>query len=157
MNKKIVFISDFFASQISGGAEIYDEVLMKELTSKGVHVSKFNSHEFTRKHLNLYIKCGFNFIISNFVHLPQPVKKMFQLYPDRYCIIEHDHKYVAERNPALYKDFKAPKQRIVNRDFYKAAKYVFCQSNKHTEVLSGNLEIDKAIILGCALWSEEQL
>ena len=45
MNKKIVFIADFFASQISGGAEIYDEILINELRNKGTQICKFNSNE----------------------------------------------------------------------------------------------------------------
>ena len=65
--KKIVFISDFFSDEISGGAEIYDEVLITEFLSKGIKVCKFKSQEFTEKHFNLYKQCGFYFIISNFV------------------------------------------------------------------------------------------
>ena len=79
------------------------------------------------------------------------------MYPNRYCIIEHDHKYVSERNPAIYKNFIAPPQSIVNKDFYKSAKYVFCQSVKHTEVLSKNLNIDNVINLGCSLWTKDQI
>ena len=62
--KKIVFISDFFENQVSGGAEIYDDVLIKEL-SKTHKICKFNSSEFTVKDFNLYKSYGFNFLISN--------------------------------------------------------------------------------------------
>jgi hypothetical protein len=46
---------------------------------------------------------------------------------------------------------------IINRDFYRSAKNVFCQSVKHAEVLSKNLNIDNVINLGCSLWSKDQL
>ena len=59
--KKVVFISDFFVEEIAGGAEICDDVLIKELRSKGIKVSKFKSAEFTEKHFHLYQRCGFNF------------------------------------------------------------------------------------------------
>jgi hypothetical protein len=154
---KIVFVADFFSEQIQGGAEICDEILINTLKEKQIKVVKFNSREFTEKHISLYLKTGFNFLISNFVQLSPMAKQFLQAHPDRYCIIEHDHKYIADRNPALYNNFIAPPQRIVNRDFYRAAKYVFCQSVKHAEVLSKNLNIDNVINLGCSLWSDEQL
>ena len=109
-----------------------------------------------QKHFNLYEKNGFFFLISNFVN--PDVKKIIQLYPNKYCILEHDHKYVATRNPAEFlKILLRHKSMIINRDFYKSAKHVFCQSIKHAEVLSMNLEIDNVINLSCSLWTNEQL
>ena len=154
---KLVFVSDFFAEHVQGGAEIYDSILIQELISKGVKVCKFQALEFTNKHFELYEKMGFNFVISNFTHLDENLKKVFQLYPDRYSILEHDHKYISNRNPAVFVDFKPPSNMIINRDFYKNAKNVFCQSVKHAEVLRNNLKIDNVINLGCSLWSSEQL
>jgi hypothetical protein len=154
---KVVFISDFFAHQISGGAEIYDQILMTELESRGVKVCKFNSAEFTKKHFTLYEKMDFVFLVSNFIQLREDVKKVMQVYSSKYCILEHDHKYLSNRNPADFKDFKAPSQMIINRDFYKSAKYVFCQSSKHAEVLAMNLNIDNVENLSCSLWSKEQI
>lgn len=154
---KVVFISDFFAHQISGGAEIYDQILMTELESRGVKVCKFNSAEFTKKHFTLYEKMDFMFLVSNFIQLREDVKKVMQVYSSKYCILEHDHKYLSNRNPADFKDFRAPNQMIVNRDFYKSAKCVFCQSTKHAEVLAMNLNIDNVENLSCSLWSKEQI
>ena len=155
--KKIVFVSDFFSDQVQGGAEIYDALLIQQLESKGVKVCKFNSHEFTDKHFKLYEKTGFMFLVSNFVNLSESVKKLMQIYSDRYCILEHDHKYLRNRNPADFKNFKAPREMIINQEFYRSAKQVFCQSVKHAEVLSLNLGIDNVTNLGCSLWSKEQL
>jgi len=155
--KKIVFISDFFSDEISGGAEIYDEVLITEFLSKGIKVCKFKSQEFTEKHFNLYKQCGFYFIISNFVGLSEKVKKLFTLYGDKYCILEHDHKYLTNRNPSVFTDYKAPAEFIINKEFYKSAKQIFCQSIKHTQVLSNNLNISNVTNLGCSLWSKQQL
>ncbi len=154
---KLVFISDFFVNDVRGGAEIYDDLLIKELEKKGVKVCKFHSHEFTNKHFHLYEKFGFNFLISNFINLDKRIKDILQTHTGRYCIIEHDHKYLTNRNPADFKDFIAPPQMVINRDFYSAASAVFCQSVKHAEVLSSNLKIKHVINLGCSLWSEEQI
>ncbi len=153
----LVYISDFFIEHVRGGAEIYDDLLIKELEKRSVKVCKFQSHEFTTKHFQLYEKCGFNFLISNFVNLGAHVKKLLQAYAGRYCILEHDHKYLANRNPADFKNFIAPPQMVINKTFYSAASAVFCQSVKHAEVLAANLKINNVVNLGCSLWSEEQI
>ena len=157
MSKKVVFISDFFSNQVQGGAEIYDDILITCLRERGNKVCKFNSGEFTNKHLQLYLRTGFYFIISNFVNLKQNVRKHLEACPDRYVILEHDHKYVSNRNPAVFEDFKAPSHMIVNKSFYTAAKVVFCQSSIHAETLAKNLNIDNVTSLGCSLWSKGQL
>ena len=154
---KLVFISDFFAEHIQGGAEIYDSVLISELEKRDVKVCKFQSYEFSLKHFQLYESMGFNFLISNFTQLNEGVKKVIQLYSSRYSILEHDHKYLSNRNPAVFNGFKAPANMIVNRELYKNAKHVFCQSVKHAEVLSSNLSISNVTNLGCSLWSTDQL
>ena len=155
--KRIVFISDFFVEEISGGAEICDQILIAELRQKGIKVCRFKSGEFTEKHFHLYEQCGFNFIISNFVALSESVKKLLTVYGDRYCIIEHDHKYLKTRNPSVFTNFKAPEQFIINKEFYKCAKQVFCQSVKHAQVLGNNLNISNVTNLGCSLWSKDQI
>ena len=139
--RQAVFISDFFVNEIAGGAEIYDDVLIQELQNRKIKICKFKSAEFTEKHFHLYQQCGFHFIISNFVGLSESVKKLFTLYGDKYCILEHDHKYLKTRNPSMFTNFKAPPQFVINREFYKSAKQVFCQSVKHAQVLSDNLKI----------------
>ena len=155
--KRIVFISDFFVEEISGGAEICDQILIAELRQKGIKVCRFKSGEFTEKHFHLYEQCGFNFIISNFVALSESVKKLLTVYGDRYCIIEHDHKYLKTRNPSVFTNFKAPEQFVINKEFYKCAKQVFCQSVKHAQVLGNNLNISNVTNLGCSLWSKDQI
>ena len=89
---------------------------------------------------------GFVFLISNFVSL-SPELKLLQYGSFEYSIIEHDHKYIKSRNPAVYHEFTAPDDRIINHDFYKNAKCVFCQSVKHAEVLKQNLNVDNVINL----------
>jgi len=155
--RKIVFLADFFVNEIQGGAEIYDDILISCLRQRGSKVATFKCSEFGNKHLELYIKSGFSFIISNFVSLNHEVKKRLEAYSDRYVILEHDHKYLSTRNPADFRDFKAPPSAIVNKSFYASAKKVLCQSIKHKDVLQSNLNIDNAVSLGCSLWSKENL
>lgn len=155
--KQLVYISDFFVSDIQGGAEICDNVLLNKLTSQGIKVVMFRSNEITPKHINLYIKCGFVFLVSNFINLSEESKKTLQVYKNKYSIIEHDHKYLTTRNPAYYENYIAPKEHIINKSFYENAKNVFCQSIKHYDVVKKNLNINNIHNLGCSLWDEQQI
>ena len=105
--KKLVYISDFFVEEIAGGAEINDSILL-DYISKDHKVVKLHSKEVTSKHINLYLKSGFKFLISNFVLLNIEALRAFIDNPKSYSIIEHDHKYLKHRNPSIYKGFLAP-------------------------------------------------
>jgi len=74
-----------------------------------------------------------------------------------YVIYEHDHKYLKSRNPATYRDFKAPPSELINYSLYKNASAVFCQSKFHKDIVQKNLDIDNVINVGGNLWSEQSL
>jgi len=153
---KLVYVSDFFVEHIAGGAEINDSILLENL-SKDIKVVKFLSREFTSKHVNLYLKSGFKFLISNFATLDVSTMQELVNNPKCYSIIEHDHKYLKHRNPSIYKDMLAPPQDIINRILYANAACVFAQSNIHKQVIQRNLKISNVVNLGMSLWSDEQL
>lgn len=155
--EKLVYISDFFVHEINGGAEICDDVLLQELFAKNIQIVKIKSMQLTAKHILHYIQNDYNFLISNFIGLSEECKKTLQVYKKRYSIMEHDHKYLITRNPIYYKDFLAPEEHIINREFYENANYVFCQSQKHADVVKQNIKTSNIINLGCSLWSDQQL
>lgn len=158
MSKKIIFISDFFVDQVLGGAEIYDDILIKELEKKDFKIIKFNSKDLTKKCFDSYFKKKFYFLFSNFVTLDKNLLKYIQTFKDAYSVIEHDHKYDVNRNPGLYnKEFKVPVQFIVNKIFYQNAKNIFCQSKLHKEIINKNLNLHNTVNLSCSLWSEKQI
>tara|TARA_R110001583_G_scaffold31790_16_gene108548 strand:+ start:980 stop:1819 length:840 start_codon:yes stop_codon:yes gene_type:complete len=144
-----IFIADFFADQILGGGELNNEELISMLREHH-DVKKVNSHMVSKQYLesNLTSK----YIISNFINLSEECKKYLK-DNCKYIIYEHDHKYLIDRNPALYKDFLAPKERIVNFDFYQKALAVFCQSSFHQKIVYKNLKLDNIKSLGGNLWS----
>ena len=150
---KFVFIADFFANQVLGGGEINNEELISILKKNGCEVktvnSGFVSPNFLEEHKS------YNFIIANFVHLSEEVKT--NLLNKNYIIYEHDHKYLKGRNPALFENFLAPKESIINYEFYKSAKAVLCQSSFHKSIVKKNLNLENIISLGGNLWSEESL
>jgi hypothetical protein len=144
----MIFIADFFANQILGGGELNNEELITILIADGHEVVKKNSHLITTE----FIKKNRDgkFIVANFIGLTEACKQA--LYDKDYIIYEHDHKYLAMRDPAIYENFKAPPEHIINYDFYKKAKSVLCQSTFHKEIVEKNLSLDNINSLGGNLW-----
>lgn len=150
----LVFISDFFVDEISGGGEINDQVIIDELISRGHKVSKYKSCRINKQIIDDNKKS--KFIISNFIQLNEVAKEYIQ-EECSYIIYEHDHKYLRSRNPALYQGFLAPDSHIINKKFYKNALAVFCQSSFHCNILRKNLVIDNIKNVAGNAWSEESL
>jgi len=151
MNKKIIYISDFFLEQIKGGGELVDDCLMRHLEESGYIVEKKRCSLLQKEDL----KQDAFFIVSNFVSLPDDLKK--NLENKQYAIFEHDHKYIIERNPSSYPDFQVPPSRLVNISFYRNATAIFAQSNLHASVIKKNIKTGHVVNLGCSLWSKEHL
>jgi len=153
----VVFVADFFEDQIKGGAEIYDGILIRMLRRSGSKVVCFSTREFIDKHVLLYRQSGFHFLVSNFCNLRKDAYQEFLNHPGSYSILEHDHKYIIERDPSHYDDFLVPSERIRYREFYANAKNVFAQSKIHASCIQRNLRIFNVINLGMSLWSDEQI
>ena len=150
---KIIFIADFFADEIPGGGELNNEeviFLLKETNDVLKVKSAAVSLEFLKENQNS------RFIVSNFMQL-HPENKAFLEKKCTYIIYEHDHKYLTNRNPARFKNFQAPKDAVINFDFYKNAKATLCQSKFHTNIVKKNLELDNIINLGGNLWDLKSL
>ena len=146
-----VFISDFFVEQVLGGGELNDYEIYKTFLQKGLNTNRINSHSFSKQQLE---KENF-YVISNFINLKKDVKDFLKDY--KYIIYEHDHKYIRSRNPALYKNFMAPKDQIINHDFYKNALAILCQSQFHVDIVYKNLGLQNIINLSGNVWSVESL
>lgn len=149
----IVYISDFFHHEILGGGELNDQELIFQINKKLNHeILKIKSANVTLKHLNKNNK----FIISNFVNLSEDCKQ-FLSKNCNYIIYEHDHKYIRNRNPAIYNDYLAPKEEITNFQFYKNSKTIFCQSELHKNIIYKNLNLNNIFNLSGNLWSDDVL
>ena len=147
-----LFIADFFSDQVLGGGELNNEELI--LILKQDHsVKKIQSHILNSSFVTENKKSFF--IVSNFMNLSDECKSA--LMKTNYVIYEHDHKYLLSRNPANYENYLAPKDQIVNFDFYKNAKAVFCQSQFHCDIVKSNLGLNNIKNLSGNLWSERSL
>ena len=145
----VLFIADFFADEVNGGGELNNKVLIDTLSSMGHAVRRANSHKVN----HLDIVDNDNIIVSNFINLSEENKQ--ELQNRNYIIYEHDHKYLPNRNPHVYPNYQAPKEHVINKEFYANAKAVLCQSNFHAEIVRKNLELDNIISLGGNLWPED--
>ena len=147
---KIIFIADVFVEDgILGGGELNNEEFIKIASSRGIDVFKINSRFATPEFINQNIKA--DFIVGNFIHLSDESKNLLTSRAN-YAIYEHDHKYLDSRNPSVFEGFKAPKKNIVNYEFYKSAKAVFCQSKFHSDIVKLNLELDNVHNLSGNIW-----
>ena len=131
----MLFIADFFADQVPGGGELNNDVLIDRLVARGHKVRRLNSHLVSEQD----IISSEAIIVSNFVNLSEKNKETLQ--NKNYIIYEHDHKYLPGRNPAVYANYKAPKDQIINRKFYMNARMVLCQSRFHLDIIKRNLEV----------------
>lgn len=152
MSVEITYISDFFSSQVLGGGELNDDVLLDTLIEQGHQIKKINSSNVQLSDINNRTK----FIVSNFVNLNKQLLSALESNCS-YVIYEHDHKYLTNRNPAAFKDFLAPKNYLINQNFYKSAKKVICQSSFHQNIVKKNLDIKNIYNVSGNLWSDESL
>ena len=150
-----VFISDLLLRDgINGGGELNNHELCQILQKNGHEVLELNSHILTDSFLKSHKNS--KFIFGNFLNVP---RNLFSYIQDKmqYLIYEHDHKYLKNRNPALYEDFLAPQSEIVFKKFYANAQSVLCQSKMHKNILVKNLNLENIISVGGNLWSENAL
>jgi len=151
---KIAFLADFFVEDgLNGGGELNNDELIKLLISKGNDVKKYHTYGLTIE--NLPDK-ETKIIVGNFIGLAREVKDYItQNYS--YIIYEHDHKYLKTRDPSPFKNYKAPEDQVINKEFYRNAKAIICQSRLHMKVVDRNLNLDNIVSVSGNLWSEELL
>lgn len=156
MNKKnIVLISDAFADTVIGGAELYNEELLRCLVKNGYVFEKLKSVEATPELISQN-KEPF-YIIANFMLLSEASKNLLMTKDFRYLILEHDHKYCKSNNPVLFENNIVPEDQIINKEFYSKAVAVCCQSKLHAETIQKNILLKNIVNLGCNLWADDFL
>jgi len=153
--KKIVFVSDYFLDEITGGAELCNDALIEDYLKHKYDVLKIKSIniniEFLKNNKNSL------FIIANYMQLNPYMKEIFVQQNYKYIIYEHDHKYLKSNNPALFNYFLANEEQIQNLDFCKKAIAVLCQSKLHTEIMYKNTLLKNIVNLGGNIWSRHHL
>lgn len=149
---KVVYVSDAFLCDIVGGGELNDHELCLELQKNKIKVIKKRSSTLSIEDIDVELF----YIISNFMMIKEGVKNYITKNCN-YIIYEHDHKYLKSRNPALYKEYRAPEDLIINKEFYQRSKLVFCQTSFHESIIRKNLNIKNLYNVSGNLWSTDSL
>ena len=152
---RIVFVADVFAEQWLGGGGLNNQELILLLKERGCEVLAIQSSSMNLEDMQKMEK-DVKYIIANFIQLREEVKSYIQENCE-YVIYEHDHKYITSRDPSIFENYAAPKEEIINLDFYKNAKAVLCQSKLHAEVVEKNIKTGNVHSVGGNLWSLEIL
>lgn len=148
---KVLFTSDFFDTEIVGGAEKNDAVLVKYLQESGIDVESVHTY-----HIDPRLEEADFIIVSNFIRLSTHAKR-YLMAKGNYLIYEHDHKYVRNRNPAAYSGYRIPESQLINVPFYQNAKHVVVLSTLCKKVMEENLDLTNIHNISCSLWSQESL
>lgn len=152
---KKYFIADFFADKVNGGGELVNQIIIDHLRDIGYEVVCLESHNVD---LDTLKGIGSDFVlIGNFLNLKSVDLLGYITKNCNYAIIEHDHKYLKTRDPSPFKNFVAPENQIINRDFYLNARAVFCQSTLHSKIVSQNLNAKNVVNLQYSLWTDDNL
>lgn len=151
----IILVADVFLDKVPlGGAEMVNDLLAKSLRKKGFDVIEVETFRLDTGFIEFHKDCLF--IVAGMMTLAPSPDVLRSLFDTKYVIYEHDHKYLNDRNPAKFSDFKAPESHLRFVNIYENAEAVICQSNMHKEILSLNLPKCKKIIsAGGSIWSDE--
>ena len=147
---RIGFLSDFFEQHLLGGAELNDGVLINHLNRDHTVVNLVSGVTTVEDVSRVDFV-----IVSNFVNAKREVME-YVVNNKPYLLYEHDHKYVTNRDPSKFKDFKIPEEHIVNRGLYAKARRVICLSSSQTSIIRSNLGIDNLENISCSLWSTDR-
>ncbi len=154
MRKNVILVADFSHNEVHGGSELYSKQLLELLQRRGCKTMFIKSADLTQEDIEKGDACYW--IISNFMLLSEQNKTLIMKNVD-YVILEHDAKLTKNNNPAAFKNLIIPEEQIQNKDFYKKAIAVLCQSKSHADIFTKNLLLNNVINLGCNLWDEDTL
>lgn len=155
MIKKIIFVADWFSDQVNGGGELNNDEFISVVRGMGIDVSPINSHHLTLDILNKTQDC--HYIFGNFLNLDNKVYQNLIHGKINFSIYEHDHKYLAKRDPSGYENYKAPENELANLEFYKRATAIFCQSKLHTDTVIKNIKLNTVHNLSGNIWDLNSL
>lgn len=157
--KTIIWVSDFFVDEISGGAEICDEAAIKALEREMYLVKKIKTKDLSKELIEQHSRNLW--IISNFVQIQNYELMKYMFESDiKYVHYSHDSIFCMHRNP--YKHGPKMKCECWPEDgplhtFLNNATAIVCQSNWHKSIWEKNVNNPRIITFGSNLWSNEIL
>jgi hypothetical protein len=133
---KFVFVSDFFSSDVNGGAELTSETIIEVCPDK---IFKLHSRDLTQE--VLYENRDKFWIFGNFTQVNKKVLGIFSKAKSiKYSIVEYDFKFCEYRVPNHHKqrtgnvcDCMSKEHGKLIQSFYNNSKSVFWMSEKQKE------------------------
>ena len=142
--KNIVFVSDVFANQYQGGAELTTKAI---ISGYPLPKARINSSALTTKIVEENKES--HFIICNFTGLGSQVKLDLCKTAD-YSIIEYDYKFCVYRSPEKHKSITGQKcdcvlknESKINLVFYGCAKKIWFMSEVQRNIFLDNVKTIK--------------
>ena len=146
--KKIAFISDFFAKDVIGGAELTTDAIMRTGLKRGHSIIGVNSRSVTKEMLNNE-KENFHFVVGNFFNLSEDAK-IYMCRNTSYSIIEYDYKICEYRSLHLHKlkeekecDCETRKSGKINSAFFGYADKVWFMSEEQKDIVLSKINVLK--------------
>lgn len=135
-NVEYVFVSDFFAQELQGGAELSLQTLIDSCPSDCVGVK---STAITEEMLDTWKDS--RWIFANIANMDGHIIGLLKERGIEYSFIEYDYKMCKHRNPVLYEFAEGEKCDYANtplglaiKDFMLSAKSVFFMSDKQQQI-----------------------
>ena len=141
-NADTIFVSDFFADQLSGGAEYSLQALMDKCENDYVRV---NSQDLTTEYIKK--RKDKTWIFGNYTQANSDVIDELSNNGYKYHIVEFDYKYCRYRNLELHEALEGEKCNCIEGEhgkrieaFMSNAKNVFFMSLKQMQVVQNDLK-----------------
>ena len=140
-----IFVSDFFADQLSGGAEFSLQTLVEKANKETYKINSSNVNtEFVQKNKDK------TWIFGNYTQLDAEAYEQIIKNVKNYNVVEFDYKFCQYRNLELHKTLEGEncscdtKEHGKNvADFLTSAQNVFFMSKKQMDVHVDKLKLDK--------------
>ncbi len=145
--KNIVFVSDLFADQYTGGAELTTDALMRSVPPVNFATGRINSENVTKEKLQQYKDA--HWIVCNFAGLSEEVK-VYMCRNIQYSIVEYDYKLCKYRSLQKHQTATGTECDCldsmfgkINTAFYGYAQKVWFMSEQQKQIFLSKLAVLK--------------
>jgi len=145
----LALVADLAHTDLARGAELFDQAFLCRTSQQGRSVRFIYSRQLQQVEPDTF------YYLSNFIGLSREARLKLEEH-GQFAIIEHDHKYAPNRNPAQFQYLLVPPERLQFMSLYQKARAVFTMSRKHQETVGKNIQ-RAAINLSGSLWLPEHL
>ena len=155
-----IFVSDLFAGQYAGGAELSLQTIMESSPSK--HIGAVNSELLKEDIIEMHKDK--KWVFANIARMSDQAFELVKKYKLNYSFVEFDYKFCKHRNPTLYEmvegqscDYAETEQGKRMVEFMNNASTVFFMSEQQKNIHLKSLPSleDKTMVVLSSLFDDE--